>query len=169
MIEQSGVVTRVVASQAWVLLGGQSGCPACDAGQGCGAGIFARLLRRQAQEIELHNAIAARPGDTVRVGIPESAYLSLVLHAYGLPLLVGLAGAWISHQIGNSGMLQTGWLDALTLAGGLASAGLAWRLPTAGRRAALLQTPVQMLALAPGSTDCAGVTRTTKDHLPVID
>lgn len=170
MIEQAGVLTRTVGDRAWVRLGGQSGCPACDAGQGCGAGIFARLLRRQAQDVELHNALGARPGETVLVGIAESVYLALVLHAYGLPLLLGLAGAWISHQIGGAGQLQAAWLDAVTLAGGLAAASLAWRWPFAGASGALSRVPLQMLAPAPRRKDCAGMAaNSTDNHLPVID
>ena len=170
MIEQAGVLTRTAGNRAWVRLGGQSGCPACDAGQGCGAGIFARLLRRQAQDIELHNALGARAGETVLVGIAESVYLALVLRAYGLPLLLGLAGAWISHQIGGAVDLQGAWLDAVTLAGGLAAASLAWWWPFAGGSGALLQAPLQMLALAPRRNDCAGASAdSTDNHLRVID
>ena len=40
-----------------VRVGGQSGCAACDAGKGCGAGLFGKLLRRNPVELELVNEI----------------------------------------------------------------------------------------------------------------
>ena len=93
MIEQQGQVISVSGNLVSVRLGGNSGCVACDAGRGCGAGIFGRLLRRKPAVLDLDNAINARVGQPVVVGLPESVFLRLVFHLYMLPLLAGLAGA----------------------------------------------------------------------------
>ncbi|MEJ2385650.1 MAG: hypothetical protein P8Y54_14930 [Xanthomonadales bacterium] len=53
MIEQQGRVTGAAGSQVRVRLGGTSGCTTCDAGRGCGAGVFGRLLQRRPVELEL--------------------------------------------------------------------------------------------------------------------
>lgn len=156
MIEQTAVLTRTSGDRAWVRLGGQSGCPLCDAGQGCGGGLFGRLLRRRPVEVEVVNRIQAVPGQPVLLGLPESTFLSLVFSAYGWPLLAGLAGALLSHQIGGTWLPQGAWLDGLTLAGALAASALLWRAQ-AGRRAdGLARWPVQLITAAPGPQACPG-------------
>ena len=149
MIEQQARVVRIENGDAWVSVGGQSGCSACDAGKGCGAGIFGRLLRRKPVQLALPNSIAARAGQAVTLGLPESLFLRLVMRLYGWPLLGGLAGALISHQIGEKFQAASGVLDALTLAG-LAGGGAAVLLLLRRRGARLPEGQIVMLADAPG-------------------
>lgn len=100
MIEQQGCVVGLEGDRALVRVGAASGCPACDAGKGCGAGVFGRLLQRKPVVLNLANRIAARDGDVVRVGIPERVFLVLVTRLYLLPVVMGLAGAAIGHHVG---------------------------------------------------------------------
>jgi len=53
MIEQNVQVVRCAEERIWVRMGSQSGCTACDNGNGCGAGVFAKLLQRKPAIIEL--------------------------------------------------------------------------------------------------------------------
>jgi sigma-E factor negative regulatory protein RseC len=130
MIEQQGSVVDLDGGQALIRVGPESGCPACAAGKGCGAGIFGRLLKRRPVVLRLENAIGARRGDIVRVGIPERLFLGLVTRLYLLPLLAALAGAAIGHHLGEMVSVQ-GWvLDAAALAGALT--GILLALPRAG-------------------------------------
>ncbi len=99
MIEQQGQVVAVVGEMARVRIGGSSGCPACDAGKGCGAGIFGRLVNRKPTVLELATGLDVRVGQVVMVGLPESVFLLLVTRLYLLPLLAGLAGAVVGHYI----------------------------------------------------------------------
>ena len=63
MIEQNGVVTQCLQEQILVRLGGQSGCRICDAGYGCVAGVFARLLERKPVTLELRRGdLCVSPG-----------------------------------------------------------------------------------------------------------
>lgn len=132
MIEQQGRVVGARNGKATVRLGGQSGCPACDAGEGCGAGIFGRLLRRREVEIELENPGRARPGEAVVVGMPEKRFLGLVGRLFAAPLLAGLAGAAAAAALAASwagttaayGLSQATVVDLLTAAGGIAAAAL---------------------------------------------
>lgn len=133
MIEQQGRVIECVNKTVRVRIGGTSGCSACDAGKGCGAGVFGRLLRRKPAVLELKNTVNARRGQAVMVGIPETAFLALVARGYLYPLLAGLAGAmvaWSAFSRISPGPLA---LDLLTLAGGLAAA--AWFILRNRRRA----------------------------------
>jgi len=95
-----GVVVRLEGDHAWVRAAGAgSACGACERQGGCqssgmgsvldgvlGRGEATRLLR-------LPNTIHARPGDAVVVCAAEGAVLSAVWLAYGMPLLLALAGA----------------------------------------------------------------------------
>lgn len=119
MIEQRGRVIATEKGRASVRIGGTTGCSACDAGRGCGAGIFGRLLQRRPVTIELENEIDAECGNAVILGLPESIFLRLVLRLYLAPLLAGLAGAVAGHYM--SGILDTGTAgsDVLTLVGAI--------------------------------------------------
>jgi sigma-E factor negative regulatory protein RseC len=125
MIEQQGRIVAVAHGFARVRLGGMSGCPSCDEGKGCGAGVFGKLLRRHPVELELENGIGALNGQGVMVGISERLFLRLVYRFYLFPLLAGLAGAAVAYYL--SGLIGTsqGSADAVTLLGGLTCAAAA--------------------------------------------
>lgn len=107
-----------------VELGASTGCSACDAGRGCGAGIFARLLSPRPTRIRLLNAIDAPLGMAVNVGIPEAVYLKLLLRLYLLPLIAGLVGATIGLNVGRQVVAGDLLQDGMTLALALLCSGL---------------------------------------------
>ena len=115
MIEQQGLVVSLKPGRVWVRLGGTTGCTACDAGTGCGAGVFGKLLKRRPVNLEFEDLLDCRVGQSVIVGLPESLFLRLLSRLYLLPLLAGLAGAVLGHYISvNQGMGDLA-RDALTL------------------------------------------------------
>ena len=122
MIEQQGQVVAVSGDCASVRLGGNSGCPACDAGKGCGAGIFGRLLQRKPTVLELDNTLDARAGQIVIVGLPESLFLHLVFRLYLLPLLAGLAGAVFGHYLSIRNGADPSVTDIVSLLGAIMAA-----------------------------------------------
>jgi sigma-E factor negative regulatory protein RseC len=117
MIEQQGRVVSVRGDLADVRLGGSSGCATCDAGKGCGAGIFGLLLRRRPMVVSLENTVGARPGQPVMVGMPETLFLGLVSRLYLLPLLAGTAGAIAGNYLASAAGLGAGATDAATFFG----------------------------------------------------
>lgn len=119
MIEQQGVVVASRGGQAEVRLGGRLGCAACDAGRGCGAGVFGRLLRRRPVVLDLDNALGAGQGQAVVVGLPESWFLALVARFYLYPLLAGLVGAMLGHYVSGKFDPVTAVSDAAALLGAL--------------------------------------------------
>jgi len=65
-------------------MGSQSGCTACDDGRGCGAGLFAKLLRRKPVVLELaRNDIDVEAGQMLTLAVPEQLFMRLVLASYG--------------------------------------------------------------------------------------
>ena len=155
MIEQQANVISADSSTAWLRLGGQSGCPACDAGEGCGAGVFGKLLNRRELNLRVKNTIGAVAGQAVLVGLTEAAFLRFVFHLYGIPLLAGLAGALISHQIMKLSGAGPVLRDLATLAAALIGGGLSLRYIKSSARRALTELPVTLLAARPGGTSCA--------------
>ena len=122
MIEQQGVVVTSDERRVSVRLGGRSGCSACDAGRGCGAGVFGRLLQKRPVTLSFDNHLRARPGQAVLVGVPEKLFLALVLRFYLYPLLGGLAGATVGFMAASSLNLGPGAADLAALLAGAAGA-----------------------------------------------
>jgi len=129
MIEQQGLIVKVSGEIASVRLGGSSGCAACDAGKGCGAGIFGRLLQRKPVVLDLYNNPGAFVGQAVIVGLPETLFLRLVLSFYLYPLLAGLAGAVIGHYVSVKLKTAPATADGLALFGAVlaATTALVWK------------------------------------------
>lgn len=128
MIEQNVQVMRCENKTIWVRLGSQSGCSVCDKGQGCGAGVFAKLLERQPVLLQLADPDGAfRVGQMVTLALPERLYLKMVLATYAWPLLAALAGGWVSFAIARNYQLGNVLLDLATLTGGLLAAALVMR------------------------------------------
>ena len=120
MIEQQGKVVAVANDRASVRLGGTSGCSSCDAGRGCGAGIFGRLLKRKPITLQFENRINAEQGQPVMVGIPETLFLRMIARLYLYPLLAGIAGAALGYYLSVLGGLSPVSSDMTTLMCGLA-------------------------------------------------
>lgn len=124
MIEQNVQVVACRGGRIWVRMGSQSGCTACDNGNGCGAGVFAKLLQRKPVVLELEqNELSVTPGEMVTLAFPEQIYIKLIFAAYGWPLLAALAGTFVGHGLGTWLTLGPGSIDAMTLLAGLLSGG----------------------------------------------
>lgn len=156
MIEQQGQVVRIRGGQAWVRMGPQSGCPTCAAGEGCGAGLFGRLLRRGDVTVPVAPEGDARVGEVVMVGLPEPVFLGLVLRLYGAPLAAGLAGALLSHQLMGDESWSVGARDLVTLVAGLLAAAFALRLSTNAIRRSTERLALVMVGRGVKAGGCPG-------------
>lgn len=127
MIEQQGRVVRVDGPLTWVRLGRSAGCPACEAGKGCGAGVFGKLLNRRHIDICVSSAPRAEAGSAVMLGISERLFLDLAWRLYGMPLLAGLAGGLIAHQVALRFEPTALLLDLASLMGAIGAATVVFR------------------------------------------
>lgn len=160
MIEQQGKIVQRSDNLVRVRIGPSTGCSACDAGQGCGAGIFGRLLRRKATTVGLPNVIGAQEGQAVTVGIPESVFLRLLMRFYLYPLCTGLAGAVIGHQIAVKSSAEPVMVDLISVLGAVALAGLAlWisRRVNAGMPGESGMQLLRIAGSAPNERECPSV------------
>jgi positive regulator of sigma E activity len=117
VIEQQGRIIALDSGMATIEVGSVSGCSACESGVGCGAGIFAQLLRRKKTELIVSNEIQAKRGEVVIIGIPERLFMSLLFRLYLVPLLSGLAGAVLGFILANAVEMQPAYTDMMTLIG----------------------------------------------------
>ena len=122
MIEQQGRVVGVGDGRISVRIGASTGCSACDAGKGCGAGLFGRLLRRKPVVLDFDNSVDAGPGQAVVVGLPEAVFLRLVLRLYLYPLMAGLLGAVFGHLVARALQFSELTADLLVLGAALVAA-----------------------------------------------
>lgn len=139
--------------RATVLLGGRTGCPSCDAGKGCGAGIFGRLISRKPVSLEIKNRLPLVAGQAVMVGIPEALFLRLLAGFYLLPVLAGVLGAALGQVAAVSLQLTQAGQDLLAFLGALFFAALTLLIRRKRDRMLLGEQTVQILGSAdPGSS-----------------
>lgn len=143
MIEQSGQVSRVEGSAAWITCR-PAQCRACMEGRGCGAGVFTALQNRRCSTIRVSDAAGLRPGEQVVLGLDERRLLAAAARLYGLPLL-GLIGGVLAGALAGGAAN-----DTAVLIGALA--GLAVSLLFQGRDRGRLPRPV-VLRHSPGGRD----------------
>lgn len=124
MTETAGVVVRLEGDHAWVRAeGAGSACGACEQRGGCqsagmGSVLDGVLGRGQAPRLlRLPNRIHARPGDAVVVCAAEGAVLRAAWLAYGIPLLMALAGAIALNLLTGSELAATAGMLAGLLGG----------------------------------------------------
>ena len=145
MIEQQGRVLSLEAGRASITFETVSGCPACDAGKGCGAGVFGRLARRKPMLLVLDGQSGLEPGQAVIVGIPEAWFLRLLLKLYLAPVVAGLAGAALGHYLAVLWSLQGFALDLFALTGALILAAATLHSQRTGNGRAAVEYPVELL------------------------
>ena len=93
LIEQVAIVTYVKDGFAWVETNRQTACNGCAAHKGCGTAALARVLGRRRNRVRAVNAVGARAGDRVMVGLAEDAFIQVSLAVYLVPVLAMLVGA----------------------------------------------------------------------------
>lgn len=153
MIEQNVQVVRCEGDRIWLRMGSQAGCTACENGNGCGAGIFAKLLQTKPVTIVLERKnISVRPGQMVTLAFPEQIYLKMVLAYYGWPLVVALGGAFAGYGLATRFGLEGLSLDIMTLAGGLLSAAWLIRLLKKRNTAEAMLGAMRMAVYYPSAT-----------------
>ncbi len=98
MIEQTAEVTKTASDGVWVQAVEPSGCGTCG-GQGCSSRRIAELFQRSPRQFRVDCDLALSPGDRVVVGIAKGSVLKSALRAYGLPLVLMLAGALLAQAL----------------------------------------------------------------------
>ena len=123
MIEESAQVIATEGEFVWVETQRQSTCGGCAANQACGTATLAKVLGRRRTRVRARNHEGAQVGDTVIIGLDETALIRGSLAVYATPLLSlfagGLIGAWLSERWALDGEALTLGLGIAGLIGGL--------------------------------------------------
>ena len=93
MIVSEAQVERCEGEFAWVKIRPHSPCGNCDPKTGCKSVSITRLFGNAQQSYQVKNPLQAMPNDFVKVAVSDSALLGSAFWAYGLPLLLLMAGA----------------------------------------------------------------------------
>ena len=122
MIEERAVILSLesepsaVDSTATLEIERKIACGLCGQTRGCGNSSWGKLFAHQSTAFKAQNCINAKVGDSVIVGINESALLKSALLLYILPLVTMLIGAILATQIHDTnGYAMLGALLGLVL------------------------------------------------------
>ncbi len=113
MIEQTVKIVAIDGNEAWVESLTQTGCARCDAGQGCGGGVFSKLFGPKQYRMKIPNLLDAELEQNVVIGIPDRAMIMGSFLVYLMPvsglIVGGLLGSYLDIEIfkGEHGELLT--------------------------------------------------------------
>ena len=93
MIETQAKVVRTDGDVAYVEAQNSSGCSGCGSGKQCGTALLSQIFGGSKREFRVLNAVGARVGDSVVIGLEEGALLKGSLTMYLLPLVLLFTGA----------------------------------------------------------------------------
>lgn len=154
-IERAAVVHSIDGDAVWLRL-----APACDNCGGCGGrcGLLGPLGGDQVELPRTQFDQSPRPGDAVRLYLPDAALLARARIGYGGPLLGLLLGAALGQMLAGA---LNGPADLLAVFGALAGTLLG---VSASKRATL---PPCRVAPASAPSDCASLpTACNEDRRP---
>lgn len=98
MSEVGAVVRAVDDKHAWVEID-QPGCGRCHEPGGCGGQKITQIFCSGPKRYRVSNVTQLRPGDRVRLGIPQMVLRRSATLAYVLPVLALLLGAVVGMEI----------------------------------------------------------------------
>ena len=101
MINEKGVVERIVHQKAVVKLQRGAGCDTCEARGSCHAEGDKEML------VEVENELHAREGDSVEVSMPTRSVAKMALVVYLGPVVALIAGAFAGDALGKSFQLDS--------------------------------------------------------------
>jgi len=118
---QLGRVATVTETHTTIEFDSTEQCARCLSGQGCGAGVFAKLFARKGAVLSLSGVGGFHPGQMVQVGVLPGAILRASMAVYAWPLglfLAVLVGGHYGLSIGQTAFGELGLLAvALACAG----------------------------------------------------
>jgi sigma-E factor negative regulatory protein RseC len=112
MLEETAHVVEVHDGLLIAETESRSGCSHCST-ESCTTSVVAKLFGVRRNRLVMENRLGARPGDLVRIGIPDRSLVRASLMAYLLPLLFMLGVT----ALGNLAGVSEFFLSLLALVG----------------------------------------------------
>jgi len=146
MHTQLGIVIELLAAsqqqtdqQAVIRVMPTTDCERCIQGNGCGAGLFSRLLSRRPTELKLPAITGIKPGQRVWLVVDERLLIKQAWYWYGLPILAFIFGSafplWLPIRITTDSLQPA--QDILSLSAGMLLLVLCWVVVRALQRPVL--------------------------------
>lgn len=113
MIENLALVMERQHNQVRLTTTSPTGCAKCDRGEGCGGGVFGKLIQRRLQGLLLDDPdLNLQPGQVVVLGVPSGVFLRATAAIYVVPLLglLLLAGLASAAGLAETGIVISGLL-----------------------------------------------------------
>lgn len=112
-LNETGVVFSVVGEIATVHIQNQLACSSCKVVDSCGSGIVEKFLSSKIFVTQMQNSLAAKAGDRVVVGIPQSSITIAATVVYLFPLFTMFLFSISFQSLG----LDEGWIILAALLG----------------------------------------------------
>lgn len=91
MIEETGVVKKVMGDQVWIETQIKSSCGSCQVNKNCGTSVVAKAFAAKPELLKLTTTYKLCEGQVVKLGIPEEQLLAASMLVYLLPILLLIA------------------------------------------------------------------------------
>ncbi len=88
MIEETGVVRKVLGNQVWIETQIKTTCGSCHVSKNCGTSVVAKAFTAKPELLEISSPHQLTEGQTVKLGIPEEQLMGASGLVYLLPILV---------------------------------------------------------------------------------
>lgn len=154
MIEEQAVVIAAEKGFAWVETQRQSACGQCSANKGCGTAVLSKALGGKRTQIKVLDEVGVKPGETVVLGLDESAMLKGSAILYLLPLaglfLFSVLAQWLIQPVSEGPTVLAGLL-------GLAFGFYLLKLQTSNLAADSRYQPVVLRRVIPVRSSIDGV------------
>lgn len=102
MLEEYAIVTACQGNEATLEIERRTACGLCGQKRGCGNATWGKLLGHSSHGFTAENAINAKVGNSVVVGIDESAVINSTFYLYALPLLGLIVGTVLANTLFNN-------------------------------------------------------------------
>ncbi len=122
MIEETAKVVQCQDDVAWVETNRKSACNSCAMNKGCGTAAISKAFGEKRSRLKVTNSVHAAVGDSVLIGIDESALLAGSFLVYLLPILSLLGFAFLGELMARQLLIEN--RDLMAILFGLFGLGL---------------------------------------------
>lgn len=102
MIEETAIVVDINDDGVWVETQRKSACSSCSVNKGCGTSALSKVVGNRSNRVRVISPVDVSIGESVVIGIKESALVRGSFAVYMIPLILmfwlALLGEWLAQQ-----------------------------------------------------------------------
>ncbi|MDH5571831.1 MAG: SoxR reducing system RseC family protein [Gammaproteobacteria bacterium] len=108
MIEETAIIIECDGEYAWIEAQRKTACGQCNVNKACGTSTLSKVLGNKSTRMRAINQAQAQKGETVLVGLHESALLTGSFVVYIIPIACMLLFAIFGKLIAQQWLFQSG-------------------------------------------------------------